>query len=74
MVMIAYRLAMMPGDCEARESAGQQRKSAIQKKHELPEIITETKIFKGNAERPPHSRSGIGLNCGHFQSIIRSAG
>ena len=69
-VRIADRLAMMPGDCETRDSAGQQRKSAIQQKDKLPEIITETRIFKGNAERPPHSRSGIGLNCGLIQSII----
>src|ERR1700722_1336481 len=70
-IMIADRLAMMPGDCETREGARQQRKSAIQQKHELPEIITQTKIFKGIAERPPHSGSGIGLNCTHFQSMIR---
>ena len=48
------------------------RESAIQQEHELPEIIAETKIFKGNAERPPHGRSRIGLNSMHFQSIVRS--
>jgi hypothetical protein len=56
--MIADRLAMMPGGCETRESTGQQRKSAIQQKHELPEITTETKIFKGNAERARASSKG----------------
>jgi hypothetical protein len=60
MTMIAVRL-ITPGGCETCESAEQQSKSAIQQKHEFAEMITETEIFKGNAERSPHSRSGIGL-------------
>lgn len=58
--MIAVRL--MPSGCETRESAEQQRKSAIQQKYELAEMITESEIFKGNAERSPHRGSGIDLN------------
>jgi len=69
--MIVDGLAMAPGDCEARDGAGQQRKSTIQHKREIPEIIAEANIFKGNAERPSHSRSGIGLNCRLFQFMIR---
>jgi hypothetical protein len=60
MTMIAVRL--MPGGCETRESAEQQRESAIQQKYELAEMITETEILKGNAERSSHSGSGIGRN------------
>jgi hypothetical protein len=71
MATIAVRFAMMPGGCETCESAGQQRKSAIQQEHQLPEIITQAKIFVGNAERPPHFRSGIdhlpGRNAGRHE-------
>jgi hypothetical protein len=60
MTMIAVRL--MPGGCETRESAEQQRKSAIEQKYELAEMISETEIFKGDAERSSHGGSGIDLN------------
>src|ERR1700735_1952413 len=52
---------------ETLESGKQQSKSAIQQKYELAEMIAETEIFEGNAERSAHSRSGIGLNlCGRY--------
>jgi len=64
MTIIALRL-MAPDGCETRESDEQESKSAIQQKYELAEMIAETEIFEGNAERSAHSRSGIGLNlCG----------
>lgn len=61
MTKIAVRL-MTPGGCVTRKSAEQESKSAIEQKYEFAEMITETEIFQGNAERSPHSRSGIGLN------------
>jgi hypothetical protein len=64
MTMVLGRLAMTPGDHGKRDSTEEQRKSAIQQKREFPEIITETEIFKGNAERPPNCGCGIRLNCG----------
>jgi hypothetical protein len=66
MPMIAVR-PMTPGGCETRESGEQESKSAIQQKYELAEMIAETEIFEGNAERSAHSRSGIGFNlCGRY--------
>ena len=46
MVITARRLATTGGNCETREGAEQQRKSAIQQKRQLAEIIIETKLFK----------------------------
>jgi hypothetical protein len=66
MVMTAHRLATTLRDREIREGTGQQRKSAIQQKRELPEIIIQAKFFKGNAERPSHCRCEIiDPNCGY---------
>jgi hypothetical protein len=65
-VLTARRLATTLGDCETDESAGEQRKSAVQQERKLPEIMIEAKILRGSAERPPHCGSGIiDANCGH---------
>jgi hypothetical protein len=64
MTMISDHLAMTLADYEKRDSTGKQQESAIQQEREFPEIIAETEIIKGNAERTPNRRCGISLNCG----------
>jgi hypothetical protein len=54
--VIAQSLAAILGDCETREGAGQQRRPAVQQKRELPEVIIEIEILKGDAECPAHLR------------------
>jgi hypothetical protein len=56
MPTVAERIAMTPGDCEAREGAEEEGTSAIQHKREPPKIIIEAQISKGGAERPAHRR------------------
>jgi hypothetical protein len=40
MTMITDRPAAAPGEGKKRDSTAEQRKSAIQQKHEFPEFIT----------------------------------